>query len=304
MHVFLTGASGYLGSRIAAKLLGRGDDVTGLVRRAGSAPPGVVEIVGDLRNPDTFLDAAAASEGVIHTAFGHEEGFDEAVGIERQAVDALIMRQQGSGKPVILSSAVGILGDTGDAPATEDTPVSDDFPARIRGFIEEWTTTRNQGVSINSIRLPVLVYGCGGSQFLPLLLNVARRDGVSRYVGDGTNRLAAVHVEDAADAYLLALRAGSAGRIYNVAAETLTSRALAEAVATAAGIEQVESVTLEESQAAIHPFVALLLSKTFDLDASATQDDLGWTPHGLSLVDDVKSGSYAVRLTKKGTSHA
>ncbi|MEM9814092.1 MAG: NAD-dependent epimerase/dehydratase family protein, partial [Pseudomonadota bacterium] len=267
MNIFLTGAAGYIGSRLARRLLDRGHTVTGLVRRSGCAPEGVTEVVGDLADLEKVGDLARAANAVIHTAFGHEADFGAAVDIEIAAVDAMIAAASGgAAKPIVLTSAAGVLGDTGAEPAADNAPISTDFPARIRGFVEDRVRGGAPGARLMALRLPVLVHGDGGSQFAPLHLAAAERDGVSRYVGLGDNRLSSVHVDDAADAYLSVLERGEAGRVYNVASETVTGRSLAEAVAQDADVDRIESVDLQVMQDATHPFAALLTSMTFDLD--------------------------------------
>lgn len=301
MRVFLTGASGYLGSRIAHRLREDGHVVVALVRRAGAAPAGVEELAGDLAHPEAFLPALDSADALIHAAFDHADDFARAAAVERAAVDAMLERMAGSGRVVVLTSAAGVLGDTGPIPAGEDAAPSAAFPAGIRGFVED-RARATRGLRVSAMRLPVLVHGHGGSVFAPMLVAAARRDGISRHVGDGQNRLAAVHVDDAADAYVRALRAGSSGRVWNVAAETVTARALAEAVAVAAGGVRVEGVALAEAQAALHPFAALLLSMTFDLDATRTHMDLDWRPSGPSILIDVARGSYAASPVQRRAS--
>lgn len=295
MHILLTGASGYLGSRIATRLLAQGHEVTGLVRREGSAPDGVQELVGDLARPQDWTDAVREADATIHTAFGHAEDFADAVATERGAFDAMLgaLRPEGT---LIATSAAGVLGDTGPVPALDDAPISADFPPRIRGFVEDRVRAAvPDGPRLIAMRLPVLVYGDGGSPFVPGLIEAARRDGVSRIVGDGTNRLSSVHVDDAADAYVAALDRGRARTVYNVAAETVTGRDLAEAVARNTGVSHVKAVDLETAQAALHPFMALLISMAFDLDATLARQELDWSPQAPSLVEDLTEGSYVRR---------
>lgn len=293
MHVFLTGASGYLGSRVAVRLIAAGHEVTGLVRRPGSAPGGVRERVGDLSRPDDLANAVRGTDATIHTAFGHDVDFADAVATERAAFDAMLSALPPDGT-LIATSAAGVLGDTGDAPASDAAPISADFPPRIRGFIEELVRAADtQGPRLIAMRLPVLVYGHGGSPFVPGLIEAARRDGVSRIVGDGRNRLSSVHVDDAADAYVAALDRGRANAIYNVAAETVTGRELAEAVARNTDASRVEAVDLEKAQEVLHPFMALLISMTFDLDATKARQELAWSPQAPSLIEDLTGGSYA-----------
>ena len=293
MHVFLTGASGYLGSRIATRLLARGHAVTGLVRRAGSAPEGVREHLGDLARPDALAGPVRQTDATIHTAFDHAEDFAEAVATERAALDAMLaaLRPEGT---LIATSAAGVLGDTGARPAPDEAAISADFPARIRGFVEERVrAAAPDGPRLVAMRLPVLVHGHGGGPFVPGLIAAARRDGVSRIVGDGANRMSSVHVDDAAEAYVAALDRGRGGAVYNVAGGTVTGRELAEAVARASGRVRVEAVTLEEAQRVLHPFMALLVSMSFELDAANARRELGWSPSGPSLVEDVTRGFYA-----------
>ena len=296
MHIFLTGASGYLGSRVAAGLIRAGHTVTGLVRRSGSAPEGVMEALGDLGDTAALGATAAQADAVIHTAFSHAEDFGAAIDIEKAAIDAMIEALRGSGKPVIVASAVGVLGDTGAAPATDDAPVSADFPARIRGHLEDRTRADADGVRMSALRLSVLVYGHGSSQFVPMLMAAARRDGVSRFVAPGDNRLSSVHVDDAAAAFVAALERGQAGQVYNLASETVTGRVLAEAVAQGAGGVEVVEASMDDLGAATHPFAALLLSMNFDMDAAATRTRLAWTPSGPSLTEDISQGSYAQQI--------
>lgn len=292
MHVFLTGASGYLGSRIAERLLALGHEVTGLVRTPGSAPKGVREHVGDLSRPDDLAKVVRAANATIHTAFGHEEDFADAVNSEQKAFDAMVAALPAQ-STLIATSAAGVLGDTGPTAASDDMPVSVDFPARIRGFIEERVRAgRSDGPRLIAMRLPVLVYGHGGSPFVPGLIDAARQDGISRIVGDGGNRLSSVHVDDAADAYVAALKHGRGGTVYNVAAETVTGRTLAEAVARSTNVSRVEAVDLETAQGVLDPFMALLISMNFDLDAAAARRELNWSPSGPSLLNDIETGSY------------
>ena len=292
MNIFLTGAAGYIGSCVARRLLDNGHAVTGLARRAGTAPAGVSEIVGDLADLERIGELTRRADAVIHTAFSHEAEFGTAVEIEKAAVDAMIAAvSEGADRPIVLTSAAGVLGDTGAERATDDAPISTEFPARIRGFIEDRVRAGAPGAHLMALRLPVVVHGDGGSQFAPLYVNAARRDGVSRYVGAGDNRLSTAHVDDAADAYVAVLDGGKAGHVYNVATETVTGRALAEAVAQGADVDRVESVDLAVMQGATHPFAALLTSMTFDLDSSQLRA-LGWSPSGPSLADDVGNGSY------------
>lgn len=289
MHIFLTGASGYVGSRVALLLIEQGHSVSGLVRRVGSAPTGVTEVVGDLTDLVLLTEQASAADAVVHTAFGHDADFAESVNVEKAAVDVIV--SAAGTKRVVLTSAAGVLGDTGAEPATDTAEISADFPANIRGFVENITRENGTGANTVTLRLPVVVYGHGGSQFAPLYVAAAMRDGISRYVGTGDNKLAAVHVDDAAQAYLTALVHGQPGSVYNVSSETVTGQELAQVIALGAGANNVDSVDLAVMQEATHPFAALLTSMNFDLDAAGLRE-LGWLPTGPSVREDIGHGSY------------
>jgi len=299
MKVLLTGATGYIGSGVAEKLRARGHEVTAFVRgeekKRSVEAQGMDAVIGTLEDPTALVEAAQEVDAVIHTAFDHTSDFFKGVEVEGRALDALLVSLKGSGKTLIGTSAAGVLGDTGETPADEDTSLPDEeaWPVARRGRLESKLIDAAPDLRTIVLRLPVLVYGHGASQFPPMLIRTAKETGTSYYVGDGTNKLSAAHVDDIADLYVLALEKASPGTLYNVAAgDPVEPRAMAEAVKEAAGVDKTESISEEEAGELWNPFVALLLSLNFWLSGDKAERELGWMPKGPSLLDDLRSGSY------------
>ena len=301
MNVLLTGATGYIGSRIAEKLMARGYKVTAFVRseekKQEVTARGMSAAVGHLEEPAAFLEAAECAEAVIHTAFDHSGDFFEAVEVEARALDALLKGLAGKSKTLIATSAAGVLGDTGGSAAKEDAalPAENDWPVAKRGALETKLLAAAPDIRTVVLRLPVLVYGHGASQFPPMLLATAKEKSVSYYVGNGTNKISAAHVDDIAELYVLALDKAPAGSLYNVAVgNPVCPKDLAEAVGQAAGVGDAKSISQEEAGELWTPFVALLLSSNFWLSGDKAQRELGWTPEAPSLLDDLRNGSYKI----------
>ena len=299
MKVLLTGATGYVGSRVVEKLEGRGHEVVAFVRseerRAGIEARGMGAVVGWLEDPSTLIDAAREVDAVVHTAFDHAGDFFAAVDAEARALGALVPALSATGKTLVATSAAGVLGDTGATPADEDAPLPDEeaWPVAKRGRLEAQLMDVSPGLRTVVLRLPVLVYGHGASQFPPLLINKAKEMGVSYYLGKGENKLSAAHVDDIAELYALALENAPVGSLYNVAAgEPVETRELAEAVAQAAGVDRVGNTDQEKAGDLWNPFVALLLSMNFWLSAEKAKRELGWRPQEMSLLEDLKHSSY------------
>ncbi len=298
MNVLLTGATGYIGQRVAAKLRGHGHSVSGFVRseaqRVELEHQGLNAVVGTLEEPTTLVDAAKRADAVIHTAFNHAGDFFESVRVEQNALDALLTALDGSGKTLIATSAAGVLGDTGDAPADEDMPLPDE---------EAWAVAKRGRLEANLkaatdlrtvvLRLPVLVYGRGSSQFPPMLIQTAKETGTAYYVGEGTNKISAAHVDDIAELYMLALEKAPSGSLYNVAAgDPVQPKALAGAVKDAAAVGGTASLSQAEAGEVWNPFLALLLSLNFWMSSEKAKRELGWMPECPSLLDDLRIGSY------------
>lgn len=299
MNVLLTGATGYVGKQVAEKLTAGGHNVTGLVRSEAKArelgAAGMGAVLGDLSAPLTVLEAAKRVDAVVHTAFDHGGDFFDQVEVEQRFIDTLLAGL-GSGKTLVATSAAGVLGDTGDEPVMEDAPLPPvaDWPVAKRGALETKLSAADDLRTI-VLRLPVLVYGDGGSQFPPMLIQTAKARGVSYYVGEGNNKISAAHVADIAELYVLALENAPSGSLYNVAAEALKTKELAEAVMEAAEVDATESLSVEQAGEIWNPFTTLLLSVNFQMSGEKAKRQLGWSPQRVSLLEDLTSGSYANR---------
>lgn len=302
MHVLLTGATGYLGSRVAQALMRRGHRVTAAVRDEAAAARAIdggisATTIAALENGDLLATAAVSCDVLIHTAFGHGHEFTEQVDVERRAIAAVAGRLRGTGKSVIVSTANGVLGDTGAEPAGDDHAGNPSFPAAIRCGVERLVLDPAAGIRGIVIRPAILVHGHGLGQFVPLLVDTARREGVSAYLGEGLNRISAVHVDDLAELYVLALEHAPAGAVYNTAecVPAATMREMAEAIAAGIGDRcGAESVDSERATALWGGFPAFLLGLNNQVTAARAREELGWrvgldTP---SLLDDLSRGSY------------
>lgn len=299
MQVLVTGATGYVGERVVRRLSAHGHDVLGLSRsEAGAArlrALGARALVGDLSEAERLADAARSSDPTLHLGFGHDGDFADAVRVDHALHAALVEALAGTAKTLIVSNGTGGLGNTGDRIADEATAVDLDFPLAVRNKAENLATAAaSRGVRAMAIRLPLLVYGHGGSVFLPMLVASARERGVSAYIGDGANHMSAVHVDDAADLYVRALDHGRAGEVYFAAAGDDVSFAdVAGAVATGLGCAT-ESVTPERAAEIWNPVWAFLLSLTNRVSGQKARRELGWAPlSSPGLLKDVAHGSYA-----------
>lgn len=299
MKVFLTGATGYIGSVVAEKLQAAGHSVVGLARNDAADAKlrklGIEPYRGDLREPESLARAAQEADGVIHTAFIHDfSDFEGAVRVERATIATFVDALSGSGKPFIATSGTGLLGDTGDQPVNEEFPVKPGFVLAARVEAEQDILRAAQrGVKSVALRLPLHVYGRGGSVFVPMWIKAARSTGVVRYIDSGENKLSVVHVDDAAQLYVLALENAPAGSVFHAAAEFgVTGKALAEAIGRLVGCK-VESISMEEATATMGPALAAFMSINNQTNAAKAMQQLGWKPQAtVSFLEDIEHGSY------------
>lgn len=286
MRVFITGATGFIGSAVVKELLGAGHRVLGLTRsEAGAqalAAAGAEAHPGSLDDPESLRRGAAAADGVIHLAFIHDfSKFQENCGIDRRAIEALGSALAGSDKPLIVASGLAGLAAPGQV-ATEEDAVPPDFPFPR---VSEQTALALPGVRASVMRLPQ-VHDTARQGLVTYLIAVGREKGVSAYAGEGRNRWAAAHVSDVARLYRLALEQGEPGAIYHaVAEEGVPMREIAEAIGRNLKIPAV-SLSAEECQA---HFGWLALFAGADLQASSdqTRRKLGWNPAGPGLIADL-----------------
>jgi len=291
MRVFVTGATGFVGSQVVQELIAAGHKVLGLARSEAGAEAlaatgadvqrGVLEDVSSLRK------GAAASDAVIHLAFIHDFlKFQENCEIDRQAIEALGSVLAGSDRPLIVASGTAGLAAPGQV-ATEDDVVPPNFPFPR---VSEQTALSLKGVSASVMRLPQ-VHNTIKQGLVTYLIAVAREKGVSAFVGEGRNCWAAAHVSDVARLYLLALEKHEAGAKYHaVAEEGVPMRDIAETIGR--GLK-VPAVSLSPAEAAAH-FGWLAMFAGGDLVASSekTRENLGWKPVGPGLLADLEQMDY------------
>jgi nucleoside-diphosphate-sugar epimerase len=294
MVVFLTGATGYIGSAVAEALQRAGHHVTGLARTPEKGKElesrGIRAHLGDVLQPETVAFAARIADGVIHTANTNDANSAQA---DLAVVRAMIAAIEGTGKPFVYTSGVWVLGSTGEQVATEETPVNPTPLVAHRPAIEqEVLAAQGRGVRAIVIR-PALVYGRGGS--IPAMLTKsARETGATRFVGDGQNRWPFVNVEDLAQLYVRALGKAAAGSLYNAShGPSYRVNEVAEAASFGAGANgKTQSWPLEEARKTIGPFAdALVLDQ--QVSGAKAKKELGWAPRAGSVLDDLKTGSYA-----------
>ncbi len=292
MRIFVTGATGFIGSAIVPELINAGHQVLGLTRSdAGTAAlvaAGAEAHRGELEDLESLRSGAAKSDGVIHTAFIHDfSKFKENCEIDKRAIEVLGSALAGSDRPLIVSSGLGPW--TPGRPVTEDVdpPANSPMPR-----VSEATALAmiSQGVNVSVVRLPQ-VHNPVKQGLITYVVNLAREKGVSPYVGDGLNRWSAAHVSDVARLYKLAFDKGEAGSRYHaVAEEGVPVREIAEVVGR--GLK-IPVVSLSAEEAPAH-FGWLAMFAGHDMPASSvlTQQRLGWHPTGPGLIADLEAMNY------------
>lgn len=287
MRVFVTGATGFIGSAVVRELLGAGHEVLGLARSDDAADRlrelGVEVQRGDLTDPQSLAAGARQSEGVVHTAYNHD--FSDMAGAattDLAAVEALVSALEGTGHPLVISS--------GMAGRTEQEAGNPAMMPRLRseGAV---LAAAGRGVRPMVMRYPPSVHGQGDHGLIAQLIAIARRQGVSAYIGDGQGRWPAVHRLDAARAVRLALEGGDAGARYHaVAEEGVPTREIAQAIGRHLGLPVV-SKSPEEAQAHFG-WLGAFFGRDLPTSSTWTREGLGWQPTCPGLIADLDEGHY------------
>lgn len=299
MRVFITGATGYIGSVITESLIAAGHQVLGLARSDGSAEKlramGAEVHRGELADLGSLTAGASDADGVIHTAMTLDDfnKLDEVFAKDEKAVEAMLSPLAGTGKPFLYTSGTGVLADTGTKAVDETAPTDDEGPVARRAALER-TVLQAQSRDIRTVVIrPGIVYGRGGSGVWHMFAGLARQAGCGRTIGEGKNVFSVVHVDDLADLFLSALERSPAGALFNAASEEeSTMLEIAAAIGRALNLTgEPTAWPLEEAIAALGP-LADGLAANKRISAARAQQVLGWKPTRIGLLEDIKGGSY------------
>jgi nucleoside-diphosphate-sugar epimerase len=292
MLVFVTGATGFVGSAVVQELIGAGHKVLGLARSdaaAGAlAKAGAQVHRGSLDDLDSLRQGAATADAVIHTAFIHDfSKFKESSETDRRAIEALGSALAGSERPLIITSGIGLLP-PGRLVTEKDVPAS---PIPRVASEEAAVAVAARGAHVSVVRLPASVHGDGDHGFVPMLIGIAREKGASAYVGDGRNRWPAVHRLDAANLYRLVLEKGTAGARYHGAAEEgVAFREIAGVIGRHLNVP----IIAKSPEDATKHFGWFAHFAALDNPASSkqTREALGWQPKQPGLIADLDRPRY------------
>ncbi len=305
MRVFITGASGWIGSAVVPELIGAGHQVTGLARSDASAAAlaaaGAQVCRGSLDDLDCLRSAAAASEGVIHLAFKHDiafsGGFQDAADADRRAIETFGEALAGSDRPFVIAS--GTLGLAPGRVATErDGHGPDSATAHLGGGAQTrmanarmTLSLASRGVRSSVLRLPPTVHGAGDHGFMATLVGIARDRGVSGYLGDGANRWPAVHRLDAAHLFRLAVERAPAGStLHAVADEGVPVRDIAGLIGRHLDLPV---IAIPAEDVAEHfAWLGAFLGVDSPASSAFTRELMGWQPAHPGLVADLEMGHY------------
>jgi nucleoside-diphosphate-sugar epimerase len=290
MNVFITGASGFIGSAVVAELVRGGHRVVGLARSDAAAHKiaalGIEVMRGDLSDLDTLRRGASGADGVIHCGFSHDNWADRAGNLQkdRDAIAAFGDALAGTNKPLVVTNGIAQMqneNQSHDKATAQDRASNEIFALDLTA----------RGIRASSMRLPPSVHGDGDHGFVPMLIAIARKSGKSGYIGDGANRWPAVHRLDAARLFRIALeRAEPGARLHAIGDEGIPTRDIAALIGKQLGVP-VESVEREHFG---------FLGGFFGLDspssARLTLERYGWTPLERGLLDDLELGTYFRQL--------
>jgi len=294
MRIFVTGATGFIGSRLVPELIQAGHDVLGLTRSESGAEAlraaGAKVQHGNLEDLDSLRDGAAKSDGVIHLAFNHDfSQLQKNCENDRKAIEAMGEVLLGSTRPFVITSPSAIAANVDGKPSTEDGPTASWNPRAVSEAAVKELTAR--GVNMSVVRLPQ-VHDTRKQGLVPYVHAVAREKRVSAYIGDGGHRWPAAHVSDVVRLYRLAFEKAKRGAIYHaVDEEGVSMKAIAEALGRGLKVPVV-SIRPEESEAHFG-WLALFAGHDMPASSALTQKKLNWKPTGPGLIKDLDGMDYS-----------
>lgn len=295
MRVFVTGASGFVGSAVVNELLSAGHKVLGLVRSESNAQKlqetGAEVCLGDINDLDLIKKCATECDAVIHTAFNHDfSQYKASCEADRLVIQAFGEALAGTAKPLVITSGIGLL--RGEGLIDEDDVLSATSETVPRAASEEAAAVvAAKGVNVYVVRLPPTVHGAGDHGFVTMIADIAKGNGKSAYIGEGQNRWPAVHRFDAAKVYRLIVEKSPALKTFHpVAEEGVPFKDIAEAIGKGLGLP---TVSLTQTEAEKH-FTWFAHFASFDCPASSkkTREILGWEPTETDLLKDMETSYF------------
>jgi nucleoside-diphosphate-sugar epimerase len=293
MRIFVTGASGFIGSAIVKKLQARGYQVQGLARSEASAEKlhqqGVQVIHGDLEDIARLQNAVEQSDGVIHAGYIHDfSRMDYAAEVDQRAILAMGDVLKGSDRPLIVTSGTALVS-PGSLATEHIRPMPGAHPRSNSNVAA--LTLADRGVRVALVRLPPTVHGAGDHGFIPMIINMAKEKGAAVYIGEGENRWPAVHRDDAAELFCLAAEHAKPGAILHaVQEEGISFREIAETIGAGLALP-VKSLTLEEAKTWLG-WMAFFAATDNPSSSAWTRETFNWQPNGPGLLHDMREAGY------------